>query len=291
MEKNELKNGLGIASFVLGIVGFLTGFIVIGIFFDIIAIIFGLIAMISKRQKSGFGIAGFVIALVGIILTFFIGSVFNNLFSSSKSSSGASVGKSAVSQESSPAKEADTDTDLSSQIDITEYSYENSIGDTVHFYVVKNNSDKTLKITSNCTAYDAASQTIGAANGELNALGSGCESIMYEYFDGVSDIDHYDYKLSVKEDTTFDSVLSDISYDVSDQSDKVIVTCTNNSSDNAEFVEAYALFFKDGNVVSYGSTYIVDDDSELKAGETFSGQIDSYGEPYDDVKVYIVGRK
>lgn len=79
MENNEqLRNGLGIASFVLGILGFLTGFIVIGMFFDVIAIILGVIAIISKKNKNELAIAGIIIASVGLITMIFLFNVFDD---------------------------------------------------------------------------------------------------------------------------------------------------------------------------------------------------------------------
>ena len=76
-QKRELKNGLGIASFVIGIIGFLTGFIAIGMYFDIIAVILGVIALVSKKNKKGFAIAGLLIAASGFIIMMFLVDVFD----------------------------------------------------------------------------------------------------------------------------------------------------------------------------------------------------------------------
>ncbi len=71
----------------------------------------------------------------------------------------------------------------------------------------------------------------------------------------------------------------------------VVVTATNNGTEAAKFVEAYALFLdSSGNVVEYGSTYITDGDSEIKPGATLSKQITSY-EPFDKVEVFFTARK
>ena len=78
-QKRELKNGLGIASFVIGIIGFLTGFIAIGMYFDIIAVILGVIALVSKKNKKGFAIAGLLIAALGFIIMMFYPIVWGNV--------------------------------------------------------------------------------------------------------------------------------------------------------------------------------------------------------------------
>lgn len=290
MEPYEKKNGLGIVSLILGIVGFLTGFILIGIFLDIISIILGIIAIVSKKHKSGLGIAGLVIASIGLLLMILIGFIFSG--TSSDDNSIEITSSTAENREEDSEKESDNkDVITSSDLDITEYDYENTIGDTLHFLIIKNNSPKTVEIHSNCTALDSSGTVIGADSSDLNALGSGCESILVDYFDSVSGIDKYEYTLDVKEDTYYDSVIQDVEVKTSVQDDKVIITCTNNGAESAEYVEAYALFFENGVLIDYGSTYIVDDDSELKVGATISEQIEIYGKSFDDVKIYITGRK
>lgn len=288
MEQNELKNGIGIASFIIGIVGFLTGFIAIGMLFDIVAIILAIVALVSKKQKNGFAIAGLAIAALGFIIMVFLVGVFDNNKKESIEIQSTTIEKEATSN----VKEISTQEELSEKdLTVEDYSCENTIGDTMYFLVVKNNSNKTLSINSNCTAYNSENTIIGADSSSIDALGCGCESVITNYFDSVSGIDHFEYTLSMKEDEYNNSVLADINMNLSPQEDKVIVTCTNNGSVPAEFVEATALFFKDGRLVDYGCTYITDDDSEIKPGSTLSEQIDIYGTTFDDVKVYLTGRK
>lgn len=292
METMEKRNGFGIASLILGIVGFLTGFIVIGIFLDIVAIILGIIAISSKKQKSGLGIAGLIIASIGLLLMILIGSILSTI-STNDSSTEISSETVMKSEDNSGEKEKNiTEKNISSDdLSITEYDYENTIGSTLHFLIIKNNSNKTVKINSNCTALDSSGETIGANSSELYALGAGCESILVDYFDNVSDIEKYEYTLNVKEDSVYDSVIQDIEVQTSVQEDKVIISCTNDGSEPAQFVEAYALFFSNGDVIDYGSTYFTDDDLELKSGATISEQIEVYGKKFDDVKIFIVGRR
>lgn len=136
---------------------------------------------------------------------------------------------------------------------------------------------------------NSSGEIIGADTSELYALGSGCTSCTVDYYNGVTGVSKYKYTLSVKEDENYKSVIKDIAVDVSQQPDKAIVTCTNNGDSAAEFVEVIALFFKDDILIRNNTTYVVDDDSELKAGATLSTQLDCY-EQYDEVKVFLTGR-
>lgn len=296
-QNNGEKNTLGMLSLIFGIIGFLTAFIAIGILFDIAAIILGIIALVKKNHKKGLGIAGIVIASISLILMLIIGLVYNSY---SKNKTVVKSNEVAVTSEDLENNEALTsnaksemqkeDEISSDKLDISEYSYENTIGDTLHFLVIKNNSNYTIKVSSNTTALDSSGTILGANSSELEALGSGCESCLIDYFDGVENIDKFEYTLSLKEDPYYESVISDLSYETSEQRDKVIVTCTNNGSEPAEFVEVIGLFFKNGELVNYDSTYVTDDDSELKPGATLSEELNCY-DGYDEVKIYFTGRK
>lgn len=180
--------------------------------------------------------------------------------------------------------------DILTQLEVSEYSMENSIGDTYYVLVVKNNSPDTLKINANCTAKDSSGALIGAASSEAEAIESGFEICMLNYFDGVKDAASFDYKLDVKKDEYFKPVLSDLQYEVSKTDKKAIVSCVNIGDKSAEFVEGKALFFKDGTMINYSSTYFTDDDNEIKPGDTIVKEFNSY-EIYDDVKIYFSGRR
>lgn len=285
----QTKVGLGIASFVLGIIGFLTGIFVIGIFFDIIAIILGIIAIISKKNKKGFAIAGTTLSIVSIILVVFFLNIFDtpNKDEAKKTVTSDAVASSDKDTSLPETEKGELTTD---QLDLTEYSYENTIGDTLHFLVIKNNSISNIKVSTNTTALNSSGEVIGADSSSLEILGSGEESCLIEYFDGVVDVDKYEYSLTIKEQTYYESVMPDLSYETSEQSQKVILSCTNNGSEPAQFVEAIGLFFKNGELVFYNSTYITDDDSELKPNVTLSKELDCY-EEYDEVKIYLTGRR
>ena len=174
---------------------------------------------------------------------------------------------------------------------VKEYSYENSIGDSIYFLVIKNNSDKTVGINGNMTAYDAGGNVIGADSSDIDVIGPGEESIADFFFDSVSNIDHVEYTFSYDTSPYYGSVLSDLGIEGNINDSNVVVSVTNNGTEPAQFVQAYALFLdSDGKVVSYESSYVVDGDSEIKPGATISKQLDTRDD-FNTVEVYFTGRK
>ncbi|MBR6366488.1 MAG: hypothetical protein IKS10_10405 [Lachnospiraceae bacterium] len=174
---------------------------------------------------------------------------------------------------------------------VTEYSYQNIIGDTMWFLAIQNNSEKTVGVSVNMTAYDAAGSVIGAASGSITVLGVGEESIASLYFNNVAGIDHISYTMEYSTDLYYSPVIKDLSVEYTTNEKNAIVTITNNGSEAAEFVEAYALFFDaDGKIVQYTSNYFSDEDFELKPGAAITKQMNAYG-TFSNVKIYITGRR
>ncbi|MDE7446172.1 MAG: DUF4190 domain-containing protein [Lachnospiraceae bacterium] len=284
------QSGLGIASLVLGIIGLCLSCVIIGIVPCAIGLILAIVGLMQKDRGHGTAIAGLVCSVIGIGV--FLLEVFILGASSDNSSVASNV---SPTSETTAITELDADSenseqDLASQMSINEYSMENTIGDTYYILIIKNNSSETVELNVNAVAKDGSGKTIGAASSSENAVESGQEVCLLNYFDGVTDADTFEYTLSVKKDKYYDSVYSDLTVEESRTDEKVILTVTNNGSAPAQFVEAQALFFSNGELVYFGSTYITDDESEIKAGATIAKEIDCYME-YDDVKVYFSGRK
>ncbi len=189
------------------------------------------------------------------------------------------------------ASEASSSAISDSDFDIKEYIYEDSIGSTSYYLIIKNNSDETVKISGNATAYDSSENVIGAGDCSVDVLGPGEETIAYFYFDFVSGLDHIDYKLNYSESDYYEPVINELSMEQNINDKNVVVTVTNNGTEAAEFVEVYALFFdQDNNIVGTSSAYAIDDDSELKPGESISKQLDIY-DSFDHVECYLTGRR
>lgn len=174
---------------------------------------------------------------------------------------------------------------------LAEYTLSDSIGwYTRHFIVVKNTSSNTVDISTSSLAYSADGTMIGAANGSFDALGSGCTSVFYEAFEADAEIDHYETDITSSKSKYYESIIQDLSYEQNDIDGGAVFQVTNNGDDSANFVEGTVLFFKDGNLVNYESTYFTDDDSELKPGKTISKQLNCNGD-FDSIEFYLSGRK
>lgn len=171
---------------------------------------------------------------------------------------------------------------LDEQMNVEEYSFENTIGDTLCFLAITNNSSKTVKIDVNVIAKDADGNIIGATASDQNAVGSGETVCLCNYFSAVKNAESFEYTMVVEEDAYYESAMKDIEIQESRTDDKVIITCTNIGEEEVDDVEAYALFFMNGELIGYDSSDI----DELKAGVTMSTELAWYN-GYDDVKVYV----
>lgn len=201
-----------------------------------------------------------------------------------------------ISSESKDSEETSphlSETDLNSQVKIKEYSYVDSIGTTWYFMEVTNNSSVTVSIETNVTAKDKKGKTIGAASESESAIEAGHTICLGHMFDiEGTEPETFDYTFSVKEENFFKPVLSDLSYETSDTGKKVIVSCTNNGKEAAEFVEGTILFFSGKKLLNHSTTYFTDNDLELKPGNTISEEFDYYGnKKYNKFKIYFTGSR
>ena len=171
------------------------------------------------------------------------------------------------------------------------YVLENDFGDSNSFLVVTSRAKVPVGIDINATAYDAGGNVIGAADGSIDAIGPGEQSIASFYFGSVAGIARIAYAMQYDDTPSFESVLGDLQLQQSINDRNVVVTVSNTGAEPAEFVEAYALFFDSaGNVCDYDSTYVTDGDSEIKPGATLSAQLDTY-EDFATVACYLTGRR
>lgn len=92
-----------------------------------------------------------------------------------------------------------------------EYLYENSIGDSLYYVIVTNNSRATVEVSGNATAKDGSGNAIGAGKMSIDVLGPGETSIGYFYFDSVSNISSVDYLLSYSPVRYYKPVISNLS--------------------------------------------------------------------------------
>lgn len=302
-EKSSTKGRpfvLGLLSLVFGLMGFVTPFLAV------IGIVLGIVGLVKKNRKA-LCILGLIFSLLAFLVS--AGRSSRNTGTISSTGSDPEQSETAVSEATSAQQTTVTDNrkkaatsdsgeenaaeEVSVSADdfeIKEYPYENSIGDTLYFLVIRNNSQATVDISGNGTALDSAGNTIGADDCSLDVLGPGEESITYFYFDSVTGIDHVEYTLDYAPETYYDSVISEISLEETVNDMNLTVTATNNGDKPANFVEAYALFMDTNDkIVGYSSNYITDSSLSLQPGASLSAQLDSY-KGFDHVACYITGR-
>ena len=183
-------------------------------------------------------------------------------------------------------------------LSFTEYLLENSFG-SEYLVAVKNNSDLTVGISANATAYDASNALLGAASSSIDVLGPNEESVMLFYFDSVSGIDHIDYKdnmqYSADSKLYYNPVVSNLSVEDGLNGDVLTLAITNNGEYAAQFVEAYAVFMdENGTPLQISSNYVTDSNYEIAPGAMQSTQIEYYSSydkgEYDHVTYYLTGR-
>ena len=176
-----------------------------------------------------------------------------------------------------------------SDFEINEHLYAGSFS-TQYYLIVKSNASVAVGITANATAKDANGAVLGAASMEIDILGPGETSIGYFYFADVLDVATVEYELSYDTEPYYTPVLGNLSVEQTINAENIVVGITNNGTKPARFVEVYALFFDaDNNVVETASSYVVDDDSEIKPGKTLVEQLNAY-DSFDHVEVYLTGR-
>lgn len=175
------------------------------------------------------------------------------------------------------------------QLETEQYSYTSMSTFRYNFLKVTNNSKYDLRLNVTATFYDEGGNMVAVKDTSQEAVESGEDTLLVFLPD--NDYTRVEYKISAKEEPTYECVRSDITYSGSIVEDKVILTLVNTGTEPAEFVEAYVLFFKDGVLVDHDSTYFTDDDHELKPGALMNKELHAYGTEFDSYEVFITGRR
>ena len=171
-----------------------------------------------------------------------------------------------------------------------ELEYHDSIGSVWRYIIVKNTSNKDLKVRVSTSLFDKKGKEIEFADEEIKVISPKSTSIACELFDSRKrEIKKYKSSFRVEESTLYEGINNKIKVKTIKNKRNVIIYCTNNSNVDAEFVKAYALFYNKGKLIYADDTYVIDDDNEIKAGKTEKAQIDVYYK-YDKVEVYLDGR-
>lgn len=181
---------------------------------------------------------------------------------------------------------------LIDEMDVEFYSC--NIDDTFYYTIltVLNNSDKVVEMEANFIAKDSSGNNICATSAGNSAIAPGQTACIWSTIDYSSDIESFDYTLTVDKDIFNRSIFEDVSIEYNSVSNKVVITATNNGQETAHYVWGQVLFFKEGQLVNFNEPILTDDDSELKAGATITKEAECYSDVgFDDVKIFISGRK
>lgn len=160
---------------------------------------------------------------------------------------------------------------------------------TYAFLAVKNNSEYNLDaLNADVTFYDDAGNIIGARQLCETAIESGQEVLLLLMPD--EPYAKIEYEFSVLEQNIFECAWSDLTYEVSEAKDKVILSITNNGEVSVDFARADIVFFSDGQVVGYDFDFATDVDNELKPGKTKNIELTCFLESFDSYEVFLSGQ-
>jgi hypothetical protein len=173
-----------------------------------------------------------------------------------------------------------------SQLAVKEYRYFNSYWNYA-FLEIANNSEYDLRINVEATFYNANNEMIGVSEQEEEAVQSGATILLY--FMPDEEYSKMEYEFDVEEEPYYKSLINNLTYESTPAKDKEIISVTNSGSETIDFVDCSVLFFNGADIVGFEWTYFVDDDSELKPGETERREMNCY-DPYDSFNVYFSGR-
>ena len=167
-----------------------------------------------------------------------------------------------------PAGKFDEETVLS-KLEVTKYSYSTKYWHYA-FLVIKNNSEFDLRISAEMKFYNDGN-LVGASSVSQEAVEAGTETILCTMPDeAFTDIE---YTLEAQEESIYECVISDLSYETTSAKKKEIVSVTSNGTEAAEFVEGYVLFFEGDTLVDSDDAYFTDDDFEIKPGKTITKEL------------------
>lgn len=156
--------------------------------------------------------------------------------------------------------------------------------------VLKNNGSVSADVTISSVAYDANDNVIGAGNESVKSLGANCITALEIPFRDTVGVEKCDSKIDVKSTKTDKSILQDLKLEVNALDKKVIVSCTNEGEKTGSFIKCFIVYLdKDGNIVNTDSVYLIDDENEIKPGDTITKQ-QTANDDYDSVEAYLQGK-
>ena len=162
--------------------------------------------------------------------------------------------------------------------------------------IVKNNGGETVKLKCYADAKDAATGEVIASDDEtIYAIGAGQTSYFKLYFHKAPEDSVISYKIE-KSETSKKDVLANLTasgdFQTGELQSSVSVEVTNNGEIPSFHTNALVLCYKEGKLVNDILLYFLDDDGELKPGETMTKDdvINAYEKrDFDDIEIYLSG--
>ncbi len=164
----------------------------------------------------------------------------------------------------------------------TEYKYEESNGQ-YYFLTIKNISDYNLSFTVFATFYDASGKLIGADYDGATVLEKGYEALID--FWQEDNCSYVKYEFEVDKSSYTKPVQSILNYEVSELSNKIILSVTNNGDESLSLVSADIFFFKGDKIVEKCFEYFVRSDNGLEVGKTMHTEINC--SQYDSYLIFF----
>lgn len=176
-------------------------------------------------------------------------------------------------------------------LNITRYSYQfDFYGRTVfaECFEIENTSAFNIALSGEFHYLDEGGNLVGVETSTHEAVGPKQTVVIYNRQE--TPYNDCELKLSATLDKEHISAVSDLSYEVTEPGDKLIVSVTNNGKHTAESVSAFVLYFKNGQVVDMGTVAYFDADHEFKPGKTITEEFAPVTAEFDSYKVYLHGQ-
>lgn len=181
--------------------------------------------------------------------------------------------------------------DVLEDLEITRYSYQYEFyGRTVfaECFEIKNTSSFNIALSGEFHYLDDGRNLVSVGTRTHEAIGPNQKTVLSHHQE--TPYSDCELKLSATLDKEHISAVSDLSYEVTEANDKLIVSVTNNGKKTAESVSAFVLYSKDGQAVDQDSVVYFDADHEFKPGKTITEEFAPATAEFDSYKIYLHGQ-
>lgn len=187
------------------------------------------------------------------------------------------IGNTVFAQESNEAATEKTDNVSDENISVEDcYILTSSYGYNYLIAVCKSTSKMNLDVSWDTVSLDKDGSVIETGSSYDAYVSPGQEFVMYAVFLNSAQADNFNYNLHYEESTHMVPAFSDVKVDASITNESTLtISATNTSSTDISTVQASTLFFdKDGRLIGFDDSYLVNNSYNLEAGETVSKEVD-----------------